>query len=103
MPQPPWAASNISCQGPLQARVCQRLLISEEKNLHGGNGGWVEGLHEGDVAVEVIVAQQARKLLRDCLQQETGLTIHLEMHKSKENLLDTLHNATKTEKKRNPS
>ena len=64
----------------------------------------MEGLHEGDVAVEVIVAQQARKLLRDSLQQQENiLTIHLEMHKSKENLLDTLHNATKTEKKRNPS
>ena len=67
--------------------------MKRDKNLHRGNGSWVEGGHEGDVAVEVIVAQQAGKLLRDSLQQQqTVLTIYLELHKAVERKTKQMQN-----------
>ena len=84
MPQPPWAASRMSCQGPLQPfsnvlfvlsffpfipinrgfhsrsplpiSLVHSVLTNQLKNLHWGVGAWVEWRHEGDVDVEVILA-----------------------------------------------
>ena len=78
MPQPPWAASSTSFQGPLQASI--GVPSEQKRDSRWWEGGWVEGGHEGDVAVEVILAQQARKLLRNHLQHQCPLVLYLNLN-----------------------